>query len=63
MSLVLTKSKGVAGLAAAAAEDVRAVAGRGVEGRVDGQRLHLGSERWMAELGVAIPPVMAARAA
>ncbi len=52
-----------AGLAAAAADDVRAVAGRGVEGRVDGQRLQLGSERWMAELGVAIPPAMAARAA
>ena len=52
-----------AGLAPAVALEVRAVAGRGVEGRVEAQALQLGSERWMAELAVAIPAALAARAA
>ena len=52
-----------AGLATAAAQGTRAVAGRGVEGRVGEQALQLGSSRWMAELGVAIPAALSARAA
>ena len=35
-----------------AAQDVRAVAGRGVEGSVGGQALRLGSAAWMEALGV-----------
>jgi Cu+-exporting ATPase len=35
------------------ADDLRAVAGRGIEGLVDGRSLKLGSSVWMAELGVA----------
>ena len=45
------------------AQDMRAVAGRGVEGRVGSRVLQLGSGRWMAELGVAIPQALSARAA
>jgi P-type Cu+ transporter len=45
-----------------AASEVRAVAGRGVEGRVGAQALQLGSSRWMRELGVAIPAALSARA-
>jgi Cu+-exporting ATPase len=40
------------GLAVPAASELRAVAGRGVQGRVDGAWLRLGSARWMDELGV-----------
>ena len=40
------------GLAVAAVDTPRAVAGRGIEGRVDGRALQLGSSVWMAELGV-----------
>ncbi len=36
------------------AEDMRAVPGRGVVGRVDGRALELGSTRWMSERGVAL---------
>jgi Cu+-exporting ATPase len=46
-----------------AADAVRAVPGRGVEGRVDGRLLRLGSARWLAELGATPPPALAARAA
>ncbi len=42
------------GLAPATASDVKAVAGRGIEGRVGDRLLRLGSARWMQELGVAI---------
>ncbi len=59
----VTRAAAAAGLAPPAAVDVRAVAGRGVEGRVAERDLQLGSSRWMAELGVAIPPALAARAA
>ncbi len=59
----VTRAAAAAGLAPPAAADVRAVAGRGVEGRVAERDLQLGSSRWMAELGVAIPPDLAARAA
>ncbi len=37
------------------AEGVRSVAGRGVQATVDGRKLALGSSRWMAELGLALP--------
>ncbi|MBJ9730372.1 MULTISPECIES: heavy metal translocating P-type ATPase [Burkholderia cepacia complex] len=47
----------------AVATDARAVAGRGVEAHVGGQRLALGSTRWRDELGIAVPPALDARAA
>ncbi|WP_416269077.1 heavy metal translocating P-type ATPase (plasmid) [Burkholderia cepacia] len=47
----------------ASAADARAVAGRGVEARVGGQLLALGSTRWRDELGLAVPPALDARAA
>ncbi len=47
----------------ASAADARAVAGRGVEARVGGQLLALGSTRWRNELGIAVPPALDARAA
>lgn len=40
-------------VAAPKADGLRAVAGRGIEGVVDGRQLLLGSSVWMAELGVA----------
>ena len=40
------------GLAVPAADQLRAVAGRGITGRVGGLPLNLGSSRWMDELGV-----------
>ncbi|MGY0505240.1 heavy metal translocating P-type ATPase [Luteimonas sp. e5] len=43
----------------AAVEDVRAVAGRGVEGRHDGQRVMLGSARMMDEADIDIAPLHA----
>jgi Cu+-exporting ATPase len=46
----------------AVASGVRAVAGRGIEGELDGQPLLLGSTRWMQELGCDLGPA-AARAA
>ncbi|MDY0107734.1 MAG: heavy metal translocating P-type ATPase [Giesbergeria sp.] len=49
------------GLEVAAPDGVRAVPGRGTEGRVQGQDHVLGSLRWMDELGVALGP-LAARA-
>ncbi|MCA8409063.1 heavy metal translocating P-type ATPase [Burkholderia cenocepacia] len=45
------------------ATDARAVAGRGVEAHVGGQRLALGSTRWRDELGIAVPSALDARAA
>ena len=44
------------------ASAARAVAGRGVEAEVDGRTLALGSTRWLNELGIALPPALAARA-
>jgi cation transport ATPase len=40
----------------------RAVAGRGVEADVEGRTLALGSTRWLNELGIELPPALAARA-
>ncbi|GGK35284.1 copper-transporting ATPase [Salinarimonas ramus] len=42
------------GLAPSRAEDVRAVAGRGLEGRVGEARYAIGSARHMADLGIAV---------
>ncbi|AWV02636.1 heavy metal translocating P-type ATPase [Burkholderia sp. JP2-270] len=47
----------------AIAADARAVAGRGVEARVGGQLLALGSTRWRDELGLSVSPALDARAA
>ncbi len=58
----VTQAATAAGLHAAVADELRAVAGRGVQGRVAGRLLQLGSGRWMSELGVTIAPDLAARA-
>ncbi|WP_082743835.1 MULTISPECIES: heavy metal translocating P-type ATPase [unclassified Burkholderia] len=50
-------------LADARADTSRAVAGRGVEARVDARLLALGSTRWRDELGIAVPDDVARRAA
>ncbi len=50
-------------LALAAAQDVRAVPGRGVSARVGDRSLGLGSTRWMRELGVDLAPLEALAAA
>jgi Cu+-exporting ATPase len=50
------------GPAPAPASEVRAVAGRGVTGRVGRHELQLGSSRWMHELGVDLVPLEAAAA-
>jgi Cu+-exporting ATPase len=42
-----------------AAAQVRAVAGRGMAARVQGRELHLGSTRYMNELGVGLAPLQA----
>jgi len=42
------------GISLETARDVRAVAGRGLEGRVRGRRVAIGSSRWMSELGVEL---------
>ncbi|ACD21185.1 heavy metal translocating P-type ATPase [Paraburkholderia phytofirmans] len=44
------------------ASAARAIAGRGVEADVDGRTLALGSTRWLKELGIDLPPELAARA-
>ncbi|HEX6362401.1 MAG TPA: heavy metal translocating P-type ATPase [Albitalea sp.] len=50
-----------AGIVVAASHEARALPGRGVEARVDGERLALGSERLLRELGAA-PGALAADA-
>jgi P-type Cu+ transporter len=42
-----------------AASEVRAVPGKGIVGRVDDKRLHLGSMRYMHELGADLTPLAA----
>jgi Cu+-exporting ATPase len=49
------------GIAEASADDARALPGRGVEGRVEGRRLALGSARLLGESGLA-PGALAAEA-
>ncbi|WP_413184062.1 heavy metal translocating P-type ATPase [Paraburkholderia sacchari] len=44
------------------AAHARAVPGRGVEAEVNGRYLAIGSARWVAELELAVPPALAARA-
>jgi Cu+-exporting ATPase len=51
------------GLATTAAADVQAVAGRGIEGRVGGRQMRLGSTRWLAELTVVPATALTAAAA
>ena len=45
-------SPGVSAGSTAAVEGLQLVAGRGVEGRVDGRLLRLGSQRWLSECGL-----------
>ena len=45
------------GLSVARPQNLRTVAGRGVEATVEGRRLALGSSNWMAELGVRLAPL------
>jgi P-type Cu+ transporter len=52
-----------AGLPLPAATAVKIVAGKGVEGLIDGRRACLGSAPWMGSLGVDLQPVQAAVAA
>jgi Cu+-exporting ATPase len=47
------------GLELKPAQEVRAVAGRGLEGRIAGRRLAIGSSRWMRELGVELAALKA----
>jgi P-type Cu+ transporter len=49
----VTQAAAQAGLVLPTADTPQAVAGRGIEGLVDGRALKLGSSVWMAELGVA----------
>ncbi len=50
------------GLHSPPAQSLRAVAGRGIEGTIDGARWLLGSSRWMQELGVDELPLAAVAA-
>ncbi|AVP56543.1 heavy metal translocating P-type ATPase [Pulveribacter suum] len=47
------------GLAAPEPQDVRAVPGRGTEGRAQGRDWRVGSLRWMQELGASLGPLQA----
>ena len=51
------------GIAALAAQDVKSVPGRGVQGRVGARRISIGSSRWMRELGVDLSRLEERRAA
>ena len=51
---VVLAAEAVPGAQALAAEEVQAVPGRGSHGRVQGAQLHLGSLRWMEELGLGL---------
>ncbi len=44
------------GFAVPRAQDVQAVPGRGITGRVEGRELHLGSRRYLQELGAELAP-------
>ncbi|MDR3095554.1 MAG: heavy metal translocating P-type ATPase [Paraburkholderia sp.] len=56
------ESTGAAAVPLPAAAHARAVPGRGVEAEVNGWHLAIGSARWLAELELAVPPALAARA-
>ncbi|MBK9363612.1 MAG: copper-translocating P-type ATPase [Rubrivivax sp.] len=62
LARAVTQAAREQGLAVPAAADTRAVAGRGIEGRVEGVALKLGSARWMDELGVDRSALAAAAA-
>jgi Cu+-exporting ATPase len=49
----------VSGVSLPRSKSVQAVAGRGVEGIVEGRRLAIGSGRWMQELGIDTQPLAA----
>ncbi|PRD65243.1 heavy metal translocating P-type ATPase [Malikia granosa] len=51
---VVLAAEAAPGAQALAAEEVQAVPGRGSHGQVQGAHLHLGSLRWMDELGVGL---------
>ena len=51
---VVLAAEAVPGAQALAAEEVQAVPGRGSQGLVQGAHLHLGSLRWMEELGARL---------
>ena len=56
-SCAVVAAAGERQISVAAAQDVRAVPGRGTEGEVDGQSYLVGSLRWMQELGVGLGPL------
>ncbi len=51
-------TQAAAGLALPSASGLRAVPGRGIEGQVGARHLRLGSQVWMAELGVDLGPFL-----
>lgn len=51
--------RGTSGVPAAEVEGLQLVAGRGVEGQVDGMLLRLGSQRWLSESGLDAGPLAA----
>jgi Cu+-exporting ATPase len=53
LALAVLQAAAAQGIEAPAAEALRAVPGRGIEGRVMGRMLRLGSARWRDELGAA----------
>jgi P-type Cu+ transporter len=63
LARAVTQAAVTAKLSLPRAQDLQAVAGRGIEGRLGDRWLQLGSARWMGELGVALPDGLAARAA
>ncbi len=62
LARAVTQAAAAAGLLVPSADTPQAVAGRGIEGGVNGRALKLGSSVWMAELGV-IDAALSARAA
>jgi len=59
LALAVLDKAGQDRLAIPAAQEVRALAGRGVEGVVDGRRVALGSTRLLRELGAVAGPLLA----
>jgi Cu+-exporting ATPase len=51
------------GLTLLAVSEVSAVAGRGVQGMIDGMAIAIASPRWVGELGASIAPALAQQAA
>ena len=59
LALAVLQAAAAQGLDGRMADELRAVPGRGIEGRVAGRLLHLGSTRWRDELGAAGGPLQA----